>query len=218
MSANTAADCPTRRRAPRGLWGPRGIFGVREAFRSARLMGSARLFGPRASLPARPQFTPAPSSVPPQRQTEGQPAQPWKRIHHEGTPHGSRGKAGEGAGAPRVAHARERSGPCERLLRFPASGWERDRWWGGNYKGTAGRDARGPSGCPALEQDLGRVNAFTPRSRWKGRQGARLGNCGREPQRNCGQGCPRTKIALLKPVSGDSLRKTGSPRGSERTP
>ena len=59
----------------------------RHSTRLGRELRAGMRLGPRASLPARPQFTPAPTSAPPQRRPEWQLAQPWKGIHNEGIPH-----------------------------------------------------------------------------------------------------------------------------------
>ena len=45
---------------------------------------------------------------------------------------------------------------------------------GGNYKGTAGRDARGPSGWPPLEHHPRRANAFSPFPPVRGTEGVGL--------------------------------------------
>ena len=45
---------------------------------------------------------------------------------------------------------------------------------GGDYKGTAGRDARGPSGWPPLEHHPCRANAFSPIPPVRGTEGVGL--------------------------------------------
>ena len=45
---------------------------------------------------------------------------------------------------------------------------------GGNYKGTAGKDARGPSGWPPLEHHPCRANAFSPIPPVRGTEGVGL--------------------------------------------
>ena len=74
---------------------------------------------------------------------------------------------------PGWPHARARFGPCERLLPLPASVWERGRGRG-NLKGTAGRDARGPSGCPARARS-GPCERLLPSPASKGGAGLGVG-------------------------------------------